>query len=40
MAERDAIDKAKADKAKLAEDRHKANTETLANLQKLLVGTL
>lgn len=37
-AQRDAVDKAKADKAKLADDRHKANSETLANLQKLLVS--
>lgn len=37
-AQRDAIDKAKADKAKVLEDRHKANIETLANLQKLLVS--
>lgn len=38
-AQRDAIDKKKADKAKLLDDRHKANVETLANLQKLLVSS-
>ena len=37
-AERDAIVKAKADKAKVYEDRHKANADTLADLKKLLVS--
>jgi hypothetical protein len=32
--------KVKADKMKLAEDRHKQNVEALLNLQKALVGSL
>lgn len=34
-----AREKAKADKIKLGEDRHKQNVEALANLQKALVST-
>lgn len=36
-AERAAREKAKADKLKMAEDRHKENVLALANLQKALV---
>jgi hypothetical protein len=37
-AEKDRQQKEKADKMKLAEDRHKQNTEALANLLKALVS--
>lgn len=37
-AERDAFQKAKADKARVQDERHKANLDALGNLQKLLVS--
>ena len=37
-AERDAFQKAKADKARVQDERHKANLDALGNVQKLLVS--
>jgi hypothetical protein len=37
-AEKAAREKAKADKIKIADDRHKENVQALANLQKALVS--